>query len=324
MRDSSSSPEPAYESWGNSPRAAATSARLLRLSPQRIVPALKHVLTRFLVLLGATGFLIVTTPVAQAHGDDQLLIDALTEELAKAPEADLFIRRGELFRHLQEWEKAAADLAAAARLEPKLEVVDFFRARLLLESGEPAKAQPFVERYLSNVPTEAEGWFLRGDVLGALGKHEAGALDYAEGIHRAPHPRPEHFLRRAKFLAAAPEADPARVIAALDDGMAKLGPVISLLEYTIALELERKDYDAALARIAKAMAHSPRRETWLVRQGDVYLKSGRTTEAVAAYRAALSAIEDLPERYRDTVPVEKLARDARTALSQITSAHPVR
>src|SRR5689334_17608436 len=103
--------------------------------------------------------LIVTTPGARPHGDDQLLIDALTEELAKAPEADLFIRRGELFRHHQEWAKAAADFDAAARLEPKLAVVDFFRARLLLESDEAANAQPFIERYVASTPDEAEGWF---------------------------------------------------------------------------------------------------------------------------------------------------------------------
>jgi predicted Zn-dependent protease len=280
------------------------------------VPAPTCFFLRSFVLLGV--LLIVTTPRADAHGDDQQLIDALTEELAKAPEADLFIRRGELFRHHQEWAKAGADFELAARLEPKLEVVDFFRARLLLEAGEPAKAQPFIERYLANVPTEAEGWFLRGDVLGALGKHDDGAMDYAEGIRRAPHPRPEHFLRRARFLATARNSDPARVLVALDEGIAKLGPVISLLEYAISLELERKNYDAALVRIAKAMDHSPRRETWLVRQGDVLLKSGRTTEAVAAYRAALAAIEDLPPRYRETVPVEKLERDARTSLSRLS------
>ena len=255
-----------------------------------------------------------------AHGDDQLLITALTEELAKAPEADLFIRRGELFRHHEEWAKASADFEAAARLEPQLEVVNFFRARLLLESGEPAKARPFIERYLAQVPTEAEGWFLHGDVLGALGQHDAGALAYEQGIRRAPRPRPEHFLRRAKFLAAAPDPDPARVLAALDEGIAQLGPVISLVEYAITLELDRKNYDAALARITTAMDHSPRRETWLVRQGDVLLKAGRTNEAVTSYRAALAAIEDLPPRYRDTVPIEKLERDARTSLSQLAQA----
>ena len=284
------------------------------------MPAHSCVLIRSLVLLGVTGCLAVTTPVARAHGDDQLLIDALTEELAKAPEADLFIRRGELFRHHQEWAKAGADFESAARLDPKLQVIDFFRARLLLESGEPARARPFIDRYVANVPTEAEGWFLRGDVLGALGRHEEGAHEYAEGIGRAPHVRPEHYLRRAKFLAAAPGIDPARVLAAVDEGIAKLGPVIALLEYAITLELERKDYDGALARIASAMAHSPRRETWLVRQGDVYLKSGRIQDAVASYRAALAAIDELPPRFRETVPVEKLERDARNSLSRISAA----
>jgi superkiller protein 3 len=272
------------------------------------------------MLLGVSGIFMLSSPGARAHGDDQLLIDALTEELAKAPEADLFIRRGELFRHHQEWSKAAADFAAAARLEPKLEVVDYFRARLLLESGEPEQAMPFIERYLANVPDEAEGWFLRGDVLGTLGRHDAGALDYAEGIRRTPRARPEHFLRRARYLASSPKTDPARVLAALDEGIERLGPVISLVDYAITLELERRDYDGALRRIDVAMKHSPRRESWLVRQGDVLVKSGRIPEALVSYRAALSAIEELPERYRETVPVEKLARDARVALSRLSIA----
>src|SRR5690606_1511553 len=113
----------------------------------------------------------------------------------------------------QEWARATADLAAAARLEPDLKVIDFFRARLLLESGEPRAALPFVERYLDNVPTEAEGWFLRGDVRAALGQHEPGARDYAEGLRRTPRALPDHFLRRARFLGALPERDPARVLA---------------------------------------------------------------------------------------------------------------
>jgi predicted negative regulator of RcsB-dependent stress response len=101
--------------------------------------------------------------------------------------------------------------------------------------------------------------------------------------------------------------------------------VISLVEYAISVELERKDFTHALDRIELAMQHAPRRESWLVRKGDVLVKAGRTNEAVASYRAALSAIDELPQRYRETVPVEKLVRDARTALSQLssnTSANP--
>ena len=35
--------------------------------------------------------------------------------------------------------------------------------------------------------------------------------------------------------------------------------------------------------------------------------------------AALSAIAELPERYRDTVPMEKLAADARASLQRLSS-----
>jgi tetratricopeptide (TPR) repeat protein len=276
-------------------------------------------LCRPLLLPAALGLLACIAPALHAHGDDQVVIEALTEELAKAPEPDLFIRRGELYRHQQQWEKADADFIAAAKLDPTLTLVEFFRARTLLEAGIPEKALPLADRYTDRVPDEPEGRFLRGDILAALGRHDAGAVEYAEGIRRAPTPRPEHYLRRARFLAAAPSADSARVIAALDEGIARLGPVIALIDYAISLELERRNFDAALARIQQVMSHTPRRERWLARHGDILVNCGRSAEAVSAYRAALAAIEDLPERFRDTVPMEKLTVDVRAALARLAS-----
>lgn len=282
----------------------------------RCVP---HPLPRLLGASLLTGWLLAAAPAMRAHGDDQLLIDALTEELGKTADPDLLIRRGELFRHHQEWEKAEADFVAAGQLDSKLALVDFFRARVLLEAGSPAKALPFVARYVAASPNEAEGWFLRGEVSHALGKSTAGADDYAEGIRRSPRPRPEHYLRRARLLAAAPPRDLERVLAAVNEGIAKLGPVISLVDYAITLEVESGNYAAALQRVELALTHAPRRETWLVRRGDILVKAGRIPEAIVSYRSALSAIEELPERYRDTVPMEKLAGDARKSLQQLSS-----
>lgn len=267
----------------------------------------------------ALAVLSFSTSLVHAHGDDQVLIDALTEELAKTPAADLFIRRAELFRHHQQWEKAEADLVAAAKLDPALILIDFFRARVLLEAGAPQKAHLFIERYLKTAPHEPEGWFLRGEIAQALGQPESAAQHYADGIRHSSNPRPEHFLRRARILASGPKPDPARILAALDEGIARLGPVISLVDYAITLEVEARNYDAALQRIARAMENFPRRERWLVRQGDIFVKSGRTTEAIASYRAALTAIDELPERYRDTLPMEKLASEVRDSLHRLSA-----
>lgn len=255
---------------------------------------------------------------AAAHGDDQIIIEALTDELAKAPSADLFLRRGELLRHHREWERAEADYAAAARLDPALAIVDYFRARARLEAGAPGEALSLVERFLTAAPREAEGWYLRGEILAALDRPAEAAASYADGLGRSAQPRPEHFLRRARLLAAAPSADPARVLAAVDEGLSRLGPIVSLVDEAIALELARGHHAGALARIATALETAPRREAWLVRQGDVLVQCGRREEAIASYRAALAAIAELPERYRTTVPVEKLARDARQSLERLS------
>ena len=212
-----------------------------------------------------------------------------------------------------------ADLVAAGKLDPSLTLVDFFRARLLLDSGAPAKAEPFVVRYLAAAPREPEGWYLRGEIAGALRRFDEAAAHYTTGLGLAPSPRPDQYLRRARLLAAAPDADLPRVLASLDEGLAKLGPVISLLDYAIDLEIQAGRHDAALGRIARAMENLPRRERWLVRQGDLLVTCGRSRDAAASYRAALAAIAELPERYRDTVPMEKLAADARASLQKLTA-----
>ncbi len=281
--------------------------------PRPLAPSHRFRLVRALVACIA----LALPSVLLAHGEDQPLLDALTEELAKAPEADLFIRRGELYRHHQEWDKAEADLAAAARLDPKLKLIEFLRARLMLESGAPAKAQPLIERYLATVPDDAEGWFLRGEIAHALGQSAIAASHYAEGLKRVATPRTDHYLRRARILAAVAPFDRVRVLAAIDEGLARVGPALSLIDYAISLDLDASDYAAALQRIAYAMETSPRQERWLARRGEILARSGRKAEAIASYRAALAALEALPERYRDTVPMEKLAADTRQALANL-------
>jgi predicted Zn-dependent protease len=284
-----------------------TPVAVVFLSPRSALPA-------------ALALAALLSPLpATAHGDDQVIIEALTEELAKAPSADLHLRRGELFRHHREWERAEADYTAAARLEPALAIIDYFRSRARLEAGAPGEALPLVERFLAAAPREAEGWYLRGEILAALDRPVEAAAGYADGLACAAQPRPEHFLRRARLLAAASPGEPARVLAAVDEGLARLGPIVSLVDEAIALELARGHPAGALTRIAAALERAPRREAWLVRQGDVLVQCGRRDEAIASYRGALAAIAELPERYRTTVPVEKLARDARQSLERLSA-----
>jgi predicted Zn-dependent protease len=269
-------------------------------------------------LAGCFGLLLFATPLP-AHGDDQRLLDALAEEIERAPTAELHLRRGELYRHHREWFKAEADFIAARRLDPSLTVVDYFRARLLLEAGTPEKARPFLERYLGTAPEEPEAWFLRGEIAAAFHEGAAAAEHYAQGIRFSAHPRAEHYVRRARLLLSLPDSGPGLALGAIEEGIARLGQAAALVELAIEIDLRTADYPAALARIGRALQSMPRRERWLARQGDLLTLAGRIPDAIAAYRAALAAIDALPERYRDTVPTEKLAADTRAALARLAA-----
>jgi predicted Zn-dependent protease len=268
---------------------------------------------------GAAWFISMSS--LGAHGDDKALfraiIQALTEELAKAPEADLLIHRGELYRHLQDWANADADFTAAAKLAPERVMIGFLRARALLELGAPEKARPFAESYLNQIPEDPEAWFLHGEIKAVTGNPKAASADYAAGLRCGQQANPDQLLRWTKLLASLPQSDLGDVLAILDKGIVRLGPLDPLVKYAIDLEVARKNYDAALARIASAMRDTTRLETWLMRQGNVLANGGHSSEAITAYREALSIIEKISPRKRTTTEVEALTREARDALNQL-------
>jgi len=77
----------------------------------------------------------------------------------------------------------------------------------------------------------------------------------------------------------------------LNDGIAKLGPIVSLQLPAIELELALGRHEAALARVDAVGAGAPRQEVWLARRGEILEQASRATDARRAYRAALLALE---------------------------------
>jgi tetratricopeptide (TPR) repeat protein len=279
-------------------------------------------LKRHLRLIGALAGLLAAHPILRAHSIDPALypsmIQTFTEELAKSPEPDLYIERGQIFGHLKEWKKADADFAAAARLDPQRIVLNLLRGRALLEGGEPHNARPLLDRYLEQKSSQPEPWFLRGQILAAMGKTALARADYLEGFRRAPEAKLEQVLEWSRLFAALPGVDLAEVLSILDAAVARLGAFAPLVEYAINLEIGRQNYEAALARIDRALPQSRWQAPLLALRGDVLARTGQRPGAASAYRAALAAIEKLPERNRMIADVQKLARDTRDAIARLS------
>ncbi len=250
----------------------------------------------------------------QAHEGLHEQIAAITAKIKRDPKnASLYLQRGELHRLHRDWVRATADYDRAEHLQPGLQIVDLARGKMLFDSGKLQRAKLTLDRFLSRQPGHYEGLITRARVLAKLDARLDAARDFTQALSLSPVPEPELYLERALVLAAdIGQLDEA--VRGLDEGINKLGPVVTLQLTAIDLELRRKNYDGALVRLDQIAAQSQRKESWLVRLGEILKLAGRDDEARAAFNAALTAIESLPPAHRQSRSVSALELRARSAL----------
>lgn len=289
--------------------------------PKSAVTARARRVVRLLTLVGAVVVCAALPGPALAHVALERQIDDLTARIAGAPrDATLYLRRGELHRAHADWAAAAADYRHARAIDPRLDVVDYCAGRMLLESGRPADALRSVGRFLASHRDHPGALTVRARVLARLGRRLEAARDYTRAIaqHRPPStPDPDLYLERARALAdgTAPRIDEA--IRGLDEGIALLGPLVGLGFYAIDLEVRQRHFDAALVRLGRLAALSPRQESYLMRRGGILEAAGRPEDAQRAYEQALAAIATLPPERRSTGAVRGFETTARAALARL-------
>jgi tetratricopeptide (TPR) repeat protein len=230
---------------------------------------------------------------ASAHGDLHEQIEAVSAALRSDPSnAVLVHKRGELYRAHCDYKAALADYARAERLDPGLSVVQLSRGRALLEWGRAAPARAALTSFLREQPDHAEALLLRARCQARLGARTAAELDFQTALRVLADPLPDLYLERAENLRAAGRVEPA--LAALEQGIARLGPLVTLQNAALGLELRLARFDAALARLDGMLAEAPRPEQLLAQRAEILQRAGRGEEACAARAQALGAIAQLP------------------------------
>lgn len=273
-----------------------------------------HFHRKLISLLGVAICLSLIPSFARAHEGLHEQIVAITTRIKRDPKnAALYLQRGELYRLHREWARAAADYDRAARLKPSLTIVDLGRGKMLLEARRFQQAKFVLDRFLRQQPHYAEGLVTRGRVLARIGARFEAANDFTAALALAPVPEPELYLERAQVLAG-DERYIQEALRGLNDGIKQLGPVVTLELAAIDLELRENNYDAALTRLEVITAQSERKETWLVRRGEILRAAGRYDEARKAFSAAIVAIESLPPERRQSRAITALQLRARSAL----------
>jgi tetratricopeptide (TPR) repeat protein len=276
-----------------------------------------NVLSCFRFRSAAAGFLVVMTmcglsATSWAHGDLDVQIKAVSEQIDQAPTALLYLKRGELHQEHEDFVAALADYDRAAQLDSQLDAIAFSRARTLFKVRRLQPAREALDFYLKRKPAHAEGYLLRARVLVGLEEYPAAIQDFNRNLELTPQPLPECFLERAEALVAS--GDNPGAVKSLDEGTHRLGNLVTLQSAAIAIELGLDRHDAALARVDRVMTSLQRKETWLTRRGEILEAAGRREEALRAYGAALAALEQLPAQHRNVKPMRELEAHLRQIL----------
>jgi predicted Zn-dependent protease len=115
---------------------------------------------------------------------------------------------------------------------------------------------------------------------------------------------------------------PAAALQALDEAIARLGPLVSLVNAAIEIDMENGNADGALRRIDMMRDAAPRPEPWMARRASVLARAGRTAESQAAWQSLLDHLSSLPAGERSSHAMFARAREARDALAALESNTP--
>ena len=272
---------------------------------------------RLLSTLVALVFLAV--PVGAHPGVDEQIAD-LDQRIAATPtDATLYLRRGELYRIHRDWKRAEGDYKHALKLDGELIIVQQCVGKLMLESDRAADAIKPLETYLAKRPNDTKTLALLSRAYMKLGKHVKAAEGYTRTLASVTDgkPRPDYFLERARALVAAGPKNVNSALAGLDEGLRALNYPVTLQLYAIELEIDHLRYEAALTRLDQIASRSARKETWLVRRGQILEKAGRPEEARQAYQETLDAIASLPASRIKNRAVERLLAEATAGIERL-------
>jgi tetratricopeptide (TPR) repeat protein len=283
----------------------------------------RQVLIVALVVLASVCALVVSR--ADAHGPLEERIASMTRRIERQPSnAILYLQRGELHRVAGHRAAAERDYERAHRLDPCLREVHLARAQLFFDDDEPSAALSAVDIFLAGEPDDATALFLRGNIKGRLGQTAEALSDMDRALDLMRSPRPAHYIIRSRLTTASFDSARGlrRALEGLDEGMRRLGLVVSLQLEAVDLETRLCNFDAALARLDALSRQYVRKDIILVRRGEVLEAAGRRLEADALYTQALDLIRDSSILGRSSVATRRLEARVRSKLREDNGSAP--
>jgi predicted Zn-dependent protease len=254
---------------------------------------------------------------ANAHGDIHARIALLDKRIATTPDNyNLYLKRAELHRFHAEWSSALTDYHRAQALHPHPVDIEFFMGRMLLEAGQPGKALIHMQRFLREHPDSTSALLVRARVKEALGQRANAADDLAHVIRSTRQPPPELYIEWADLVISGGDKHLDEGMRIIEEGIGRLGPVVSMIQYAVVVETAHNRYQKALQWVDSLPEKLQAQPRWLAKRGDILSAAGQYGEARKVYGEAISTLEHNPSR-RKTLANDDLAAELRMKVSAL-------
>ena len=264
-----------------------------------------------LIFLGSNLRAVAEDDVAEA-------MEIINRQIAANPrDGRLLMQRARLQTLSRKFDQALSDLDAANRLTPMAEI-DRERAQVYLAAGWNETGLEHANRHLAKFPEDAEAYLTRARLRAKLGQPAEAGADLGACINRMKDPPLDLYLERASVLTTEDGAHLAQALSALEQGIKRLGHVVTLETAALEVELQQRNYDAALKRLDGLVERAARKDTWMARRGDVLVQAGRFEEARAVYQQTLELMAKLPANQRARPGTKALEEQLQSVLANST------
>ncbi len=254
------------------------------------------------------GFLYLLCPFSLfAHGDLHKQITQISERIKKEPDnANLYLKRGQLYAQHSEPQKAKKDLQKARLLNPSLLITDLLLSKAYFKNKQLNEGLKYVNIYLKSHPNEADGLILRANIYQQLKKEPAAKKDLELAFSNLKDPNPGHYISIADASLRADKCNFEEALEWLEKGQQQFGFDIVLQEKTAEILVTNHQYDRAIIVVDEILTQFPRKEKWLFKKGTIYEKSHQKEAALSNYNAALETLQNLPQRIQRTKKMKEL------------------
>lgn len=262
--------------------------------------------------------------VYAARGVPALAIQAYEQALAAPgmqPTAPLLHQLGDLYRAQQKYNEAHDRYVRAVALDSTYTPVYEDLGDLLRQAGRHELAARAYLRYVEAAPADTSAWLGLASSLAELRRWDQAreAAAHARALDPASLAAQRAFARAGLHAAdPAVKAEAAALMASLPADEAGF----SATEWLdlAAVQIERKEYDAANATLARAAAADTTLYQVPFQQGVLALRTGQPTAAVAAFRrAGALAPESAPVQLNLGIALYQ-AGDAQAAIAALRGA----